>query len=382
MQSMNEASMTIKQASLAEEFAQILLFIQTGYERGYSAHEVECGLWQRMLKLGRDIFQAWLDRFGDGDAGDRIVLADGREVGRLEDLHRREIQNLFGAFELMRAVYGTREGQKIEAVPLDERLQLPPGKSSYLLQDWDQALVVDMPFETVSATLARILGFTQSVHTLERNQREMATAAEDFWRDRPTPPAQQEGQILVCTADGKGVPLRGGAKAPKGVEPPATGGVRPGTKKRPRGSEPSIRWTPSCAHPRRCWKPDFKTPPPARRRPRALDPATSTYGPPCSATRGIRPSRKFKPSSVGWPSRRGGATPTATSPSFCSWTGRSRCGKPVGTTCPRSSPRSPRSSILCTPSVTWAGSRTFVSPQRQRGCSRLCQSPSETPAPR
>jgi hypothetical protein len=231
MQSMNEASMTIKQASLAEEFAQILLFIQTGYERGYSAHEVECGLWQRMLKLGRDIFQAWLDRFGDGDAGDRIVLADGREVGRLADVHRREIQNVFGAFELMRAVYGTREGQKIEAVPLDERLQLPPGKSSYLLQDWDQALVVDMPFETVSATLARILGFTQSVHTLERNQREMATAAEDFWRDRPTPPAQQEGQILVCTADGKGVPMRGGAKAPKGVEPPATGGVRPGTKK-------------------------------------------------------------------------------------------------------------------------------------------------------
>jgi len=31
-----------------------------------------------------------------------------------------------------------------------------------------------MPFETVSTTLARILGFTQSVHTLERNQRESA----------------------------------------------------------------------------------------------------------------------------------------------------------------------------------------------------------------
>ena len=44
-----------------------------------------------------------------------------------------------------------------------------------------------MPNDTFSAALARILGFTQSVHTLERNQREMATAGADFWKDRPTP---------------------------------------------------------------------------------------------------------------------------------------------------------------------------------------------------
>jgi len=35
----------------------------------------------------------------------------------------------------------------------------------------------------------------------------------------------------VCTADGKGVPMRGGAKALQGSEPPSTGGMRPGTKK-------------------------------------------------------------------------------------------------------------------------------------------------------
>jgi len=231
MQSMNEARTAIKHEGLAEEFSQILLFIQTGYEQGYTAHEVESGLWQRMLKLGRSIFQAWLDLFGDGDAGERIVLEDGREVGRLADLHRREIRNLFGLFELIRAVYGTREGQKIEAVPLDERLGLPQGKSSYLLQDWDQELAVQMPSAEVSATLARILGFSQSVHTLERDQRAMAAAAEDFWKEQPNPAPEQEGQILVCTADGKGVPMRGGAKAPKGVEPPSRGGVRPGTKK-------------------------------------------------------------------------------------------------------------------------------------------------------
>ena len=50
---------------------------------------------------------------------------------RLNDLHRREIRNVFGLFELYRAVYGTREGQKIEAVPLDERLGLPQGFNAH-----------------------------------------------------------------------------------------------------------------------------------------------------------------------------------------------------------------------------------------------------------
>jgi hypothetical protein len=232
MKSMNNAASEIESQALLEEFAQILTFVQTAFQEGRTVHEVECGLWQRMLKLGRSVFQAWLDLFGDGAAGEeRIVLEDGREVRRLDALHRREIQNVFGLFELIRAVYGTREGQKIEAVPLDERLGLPQGKNSYLLQDWDQALAVEMPFATLNATLARILGFTQSVHTLERNQREMATTVEEFWNERPTPPAQQEGEILVCTADGKGVPMRGGAKALTEAAPPSTGGMRAGTKK-------------------------------------------------------------------------------------------------------------------------------------------------------
>jgi hypothetical protein len=231
MKSMSEAARAIKRQALLDEFAEILAFVQHAFQAGGTAHEVESGLWQRMLKLGHSVYQAWLDLFGEGDAGERIVLADGRAVRRLVDLHRREIRNVFGLFELMRVVYGSREGQQIEAVPLDARLQLPQGKNSYLLQDWDQDLVVDMPFETVSTTLARMLGFTQSVHTLERDQREMATAVEDFWAAQPAPPAQQEGEILVCTADGKGVPMRGGGKAPKGSEPPTTGGVHPGTKK-------------------------------------------------------------------------------------------------------------------------------------------------------
>ncbi|MGA7980767.1 MAG: hypothetical protein WCA32_11115, partial [Chromatiaceae bacterium] len=93
MKSMNDVTSEIKSQALLEEFAKILGFVQTAFQQGRTAHEVETGLWERMLQLGRSIFGAWLDLFGDGDAGERIVLADGREVRRLVDLHRREIQN-------------------------------------------------------------------------------------------------------------------------------------------------------------------------------------------------------------------------------------------------------------------------------------------------
>ncbi len=231
MKSMNDSACTIKTQELVDEVREMIGFIQTSFQEERAAHQVEEGLWKRMLELGRRIFGAYLVLFGDGDAGERARLEDGREVRRLDELHRREYQSVFGPFELERAVYGTREGQKILYVPLDERLQLPQGKHSYLLQDWDQGLAVEVPYATVSTTVARILGFTQSVNTLERNQRDMAAAVSAFWQDRPIPPAQQEGALLVCTADGKGVPMRGAAETVRRAEPPSTSGMRPGSKK-------------------------------------------------------------------------------------------------------------------------------------------------------
>jgi hypothetical protein len=130
MTSMYDTTSEIKRQALSEEFEGILGFVQSAFRQGRTAHEVETGLWERMRRLGHSVYGAWLELFGDGDAGDRMVLADGREVPRLAALHRREIHNVFALFELQRVVYAAREGQKIVAVPLDERLGLPQDKHS------------------------------------------------------------------------------------------------------------------------------------------------------------------------------------------------------------------------------------------------------------
>jgi hypothetical protein len=111
--------------------------VQGMAKQGRAAHEVERTLWQSVLALGRELMRAFFDSLGDGDEGPVVVLNGGRMVRRLEQRQCRAYQSVFGSFVLEMAVYGTREDQRIEYIPLDARLQLPEEKCSYLLQEWD-----------------------------------------------------------------------------------------------------------------------------------------------------------------------------------------------------------------------------------------------------
>ena len=67
---------------------------------------------------------------------------------------------------------------------------------------------MEIPYAQVSATLERILGFSQPVDSLERMNRKMANAVAEFWDAQPPPPAREAGERVVVTADGQGVPIR------------------------------------------------------------------------------------------------------------------------------------------------------------------------------
>lgn len=179
-----------------------------GAQKGTPIHEVERAVWQQVLHMGRMLLSQFLAQLGAGDVGESVTLPDGRVCQRLEELHSRRYVSIFGEFRLERMVYGSREGQKIEFVPLDNRLQLPESVFSYLLQDWDQSLCVEEAFSQASSTMARMLGLKQSVDSLERLNAQMAELVKDFRAERTLPPAEEEGAIVVSSADGKGVVMR------------------------------------------------------------------------------------------------------------------------------------------------------------------------------
>ena len=228
---MDQSCAQFNHRALLEQGVAMSRYVEEAVRGRRAVHEVEAELFRRVLAMGYQALGIFFCQCGDGDAGERVCLSNARYLRRLEKPHARPYLSVFGEFELQRVVYATREEQKIEHVPLDERLQLPEQKFSKLLNDWNQSLVVDAPYARVDATLARILGFKQSVHSLERSNRQLAEDVTAFWDVLPVPPAAEEGRVMVCSADGKGVPIRGQPKAPVMTHPPLKTGPKPGRKK-------------------------------------------------------------------------------------------------------------------------------------------------------
>jgi hypothetical protein len=215
--------LTVLKKELLENIVpQILDLLQASLHDGRPLHHVEAGLWDLVLRMGHQSLDAFLASHGTGDLGETLTLPEGRQVERLDELHPRRYVSIFGAFQLLRTAYGSRAGQALEFVPLDNRLQLPQGAFSHLLQDWDQSLAMEQPFGQVNQTIQRMLKLNQSVDSLEGVNRQMAQDVATFRDLQGSPPAAEEGQIVVVSADGKGVVIRGqGTKTVCGGQRPA-----------------------------------------------------------------------------------------------------------------------------------------------------------------
>jgi hypothetical protein len=220
-----------KALTLRQLVQQMLSVVVEASQDSTPMHEVEQSLLRLALQVGRSSLQLLLDHCGPGDVGETFQTPEGKTLKRLDNLHARPYLSIFGEFELKRYVYGSREGQQIEFIPLDARLALPEGKFSYLLQDWDQSLCVEQPFDQVAQTIEKILGLRQHVDSLERMSRQMAEDVDAFHAQQAPPPPKEEQAIVVQTADCKGVPIRRGADAPIIYQHRSTSGPKPGRKK-------------------------------------------------------------------------------------------------------------------------------------------------------
>ena len=132
---------------------------------GAANHAVEREIRPRLWGIGQEELGVFLVEQGDGGLGETLELA-GRQLNRLEHIHERTHRSFFGALILDRVVHGSREGPKIELVPLDERLKLPESGFYDVSQDRAQALGVEHAFLRASETLERILDHGHPVDSL------------------------------------------------------------------------------------------------------------------------------------------------------------------------------------------------------------------------
>ena len=196
-----------KKKVLMDEAQSLIDYIFEQAKSGKAIHEVEQDIFSKLLTMGHQALGQFIVLQGNGDMGEQLELSSGKTVKRLPEPQKRVYRSIFGIYELERVVYGTREGQKVEFIPLDSRLQLPETRFSYLLQDWNQQLSVENPFNQVNKVLDRILQFKQPVDSIEKMTYQGAETVEDFRNSLPAIKPDEEHDIIVATADGKGVPV-------------------------------------------------------------------------------------------------------------------------------------------------------------------------------
>ena len=192
---------------IQREIDALIKMVEAGVRSGAAAHTMERTLFEQVLQLGHVLLGLYFELQGNGDLGATLPTAEGREVRRLEEPRTRGYLSVFGEHELTRYVYGSREGQRIEYIPLDDRLQLPEAKFSYLVQDWAESLVVEMSYAQVRQVLNHMLNLEIGVSSLERMTHDFARDADVYWEQSPAVPSAK-GTFIVATADGKGVPIR------------------------------------------------------------------------------------------------------------------------------------------------------------------------------
>lgn len=190
-------------AKSREQFAGLQAYVRLMAEQAGEAHTVEHGLWDGLLQLGRVLLEEYFERQGTGEVGESVSLTDGRSVPQC-GLHTRTYVSVFGPVEVTRVCYG--EG-KIEAVPLDARLNLPARAYSYLLQHWSQAFAVHDAYGETVVKLDELLHVGTTVRTLEHVNRDTAQSVASFRATAPPPVLARGATVVVAAVDGKGVPI-------------------------------------------------------------------------------------------------------------------------------------------------------------------------------
>lgn len=183
-------------------------FVLEAVQQGASLDEVERGVFTHVLKIGHRATDLFLEAQGNGDLGPQVTTRDDATVlYRSDTTVERPLRTIFGEHVVDEYVYSQGSKMKIELRPISARINLPEGKASYLLQEFTQLFCVEKAFGVGARQFETVFAQKLSVDVLEDINRAMGEQADRFLDQLTPPPADKEGELLVLSADAKGVPL-------------------------------------------------------------------------------------------------------------------------------------------------------------------------------
>jgi hypothetical protein len=188
-----------------EQALQALLQFAREHAGTLEAHEAEKGIFKRLLPIGLAAMKLYFAQRGTGDVGPAVTRADGVCLPREQTLRGRDYFSLFGKFKVARTCYRTPGAPGI--FPLDAQVNLPKRCYSYFLQEWMTWFAVEHPVMDSAGFFAQLFDLDVAESVLMAVAQEAPEDYEGFYTQRPVPPEESAGALLVVSFDGKGVPM-------------------------------------------------------------------------------------------------------------------------------------------------------------------------------
>jgi hypothetical protein len=217
---------------LDESFVALKEFMSTAAANHTEIHKVEDEIFRRLLKIGLLTLKSFLQASGTGYQ----PQAPPREKGNAlpyKGTAARDYFSIFGELPIKRARYLKSSGEYY--YPLDQQLNLPGNKYSYLLQQWLQARAVETDYREAVKWLNETFGFAIHPSVPQRLGHTLGDAAEKFDANLAPPAPETEGPCLAISADGKGVRILKSERATEDAisarKPRRGKGEKPGIKK-------------------------------------------------------------------------------------------------------------------------------------------------------
>jgi len=188
-----------------------------GWLRAAEAGELEhAELEDRLEVAGRDLLRRLLQDHLDLRAQREARLADVVDVhgvrhGTVEDGHGRRLGTVFGPVTVSRLAYRHRGHHNL--YPADAALNLPTERHSHGLRRLAAAEASRGSFDEAAAALERATGQHLGKRQVEALADRAALDVDAFYATRAHPHAV-EGDVLVISADGKGIVMRPDALRP------------------------------------------------------------------------------------------------------------------------------------------------------------------------
>jgi hypothetical protein len=197
-----------------DRFEQVCAFLTDQQAASLTHSELEQRLRVDLRELVRLLYQDHLDlRAVREQRRDDVIDAEGNRRGSVETGHVRPLQTVFGAVQVTRLAYRRRNARNL--CPADQALNLPPELHSHGLRELSAIESARGSFTEASEAITRSTG----VRLGKRQTEQLAArAAIDFDAFYAQPARKQatvtDGDLLVLSADGKGIVMRPDALRP------------------------------------------------------------------------------------------------------------------------------------------------------------------------